>query len=152
MRNKINPVSTRRKAIYWIIGWKILDVVSTIWSARFYGSLMTDFEINVLHRLFTSYIGFETVILATLPIAVYFCWFTYRSYPLLTEFLALFLPMIVIGNFALLHDVIYNLYISFAYTVLAVLYLVVAEYLHRFKGCDGMSPLIFDTEFTSARL
>lgn len=142
-----NPIKTKKRALAWLISWKVLDVISTLLAERVHGTLMKQAEVNILANLFGSTLGWDLVIFATLPLGALMVSYFYKRMPLLVESLALFLPLVVIGNFALVIDPIYNLYISTAYLAAFVVYLVSIEYYRYIKGKPSRNPLIWETEY-----
>lgn len=150
---KFNPVATKNLALTWIIVWKALDVVSTLMAERVHGTLMRQAEINILANLYGSSLGWDLVIFSTLPLTAILVSYFYRKAPMLVESLSLFLPFIVIGNFAMVLNPIYNLVISTFYLIGFAAYFLMVEYRVLFRD-DGRKydPLIWDMEFVGHKV
>jgi len=96
----VNPIATRATALAWIGGWKILDIIST-WLA-FSWADAPGRELNLLINAAAPYIGFNTALLLTVPVALGMVYAVHHRVPALNEVLALSLPLIVVSNFMIL--------------------------------------------------
>lgn len=81
--------------LVWVAVWKLADIASTAPLAATHG---WGGEANLLIRLVGPYVGHTAVLVATVPIAVGVLAVIYDRLPVAAEAVALFLPIITVGN------------------------------------------------------